>query len=111
MANNAEYIRLLDNAAARCRLEGDGPTCNALGAAIRALRAEGRSSWRKVGKRHPGKRWEHARVIVALANGCRSATIMPSRQDWEEKGIWTGDFSRVTHWQPWPEHLEKEVKR
>ena len=98
---NAEHIKRLEYLLCHPNAPIDPET---IIAALNALKVEGRSPWRKVTKRHPGKRWEHARVMVALATGCRSTTILPSQKDWKEKGIWTHDYSRVTHWQPWPGH-------
>ena len=108
MPNNAEHIASLQ------RISIQHPGCTkAIAAAIHALKAEGRSPWRKVGKRHPGKKWEGESVLVVTSDGYGDIGRVPTVGEWSER-TWM-DYSlrgdkHITHWQPWPEHPEKEVK-
>ena len=106
---NAEHIRNLSLLTETCY----GCYADALTAAIRALRNKGKSPWRKVTKRHPGKNWGGEQVIVALDDGNKTIHLsnVPYLSQWELGWFFEGnDAYRVTHWQPWPEHPEKEVK-
>ena len=106
MPNNAEHIKVLEQFKGYADRDEDWEYVIALRAAIRALRNEGKSPWRKVTKRHPGKKWEGQQVLVAYENGTMDCGPFPTEpvfsHGWES--IFNG---RVTHWQPWPEHPEK----
>ena len=96
-SKNAEHIKQLKSLALSA---GNYGMLNAVNAAIHALRIEGRSPWRKVGKRHPGKKWVCKKVLVAhKLHGVITDKIPPI--DW-----WSGWKNQRTHWQPWPEHPE-----
>jgi hypothetical protein len=68
--------------------------------------------WRKVTKKHPGKKWEYKPVLVAHRDldsneGMRVvASRMPSQISWGEYawGFCTrGGIEPVTHWMPFPD--------
>ena len=117
---NAEHIRQLTNIPRKLRDLRMHPIdypeeIAALNSAIAALRAEGKSPWRKVTKRYPGKKWAGKPCIMADNRGRVYESEMPEDQrGWElllrSTGWFYGQDSLATHWQPRPEHPEKEVK-
>lgn len=106
MPNNAEHIKYLEHALFRARKEGDGPTAESIAIAIRALRTEGHSPWRKVTKRHPGKKWVGKMVVVYHESGKVYNTFMVPFSHWH---CWCDNKGggNIIQWQPWPEHPEK----
>lgn len=101
---NAKHIKQLKSLALSA---GNYGMVNAVNAAIHALKIEGRSPWRKVGK-HPGKKWEQLPVLAALSGGMVTSTLMPTITGLDSG--WRVGHEHVTHWMLWPKHPEKEVK-
>ena len=98
MPSNAEHIASLQ------RISIQHPGCTkAIAAAIHALKTEGRSPWRKVGKRHPGTKWVGEAVLTEWSCGRRTIEDMPA----EGSGLWAWWLTYAVRWMPWPEHPEK----
>ena len=97
---NAKHIASLK------RISIQHPGCTkAIAAAIHALKAGGRSPWREITKRHPGKKWVGERVLTEWSWGRRTVEDMPE----EGSGLWIWRLQYVVRWMPWPEQPE-EVK-
>lgn len=98
---NAEHIKHLKEMADRI---GNSHYRVSLHAGVVALRNEGRSPWRKVTKRHPGKKWELTRIISIDTAGRPFCVYLPFASDWD---AWKSKFHFLSIWHPWPEHPEK----
>ncbi len=75
--------------------------------------------WRKVTKKHPGKKWEGERVL-AVHRDCDSPTkgatvrvsLLPDRTHWNQWEYLTQcGYEPVTHWMPWPEPPEMPKRK
>ena len=89
---SAAHIKALQHVKSFYDNPDESDIFDALAAAIRALKAESKSPWRKVTKRHPGKKWVGRQVRCRLEMSC----TFPAIEDWE-------DWQRrncVDYWRP-----------